>query len=152
MFIGIIVFSVFKCWKSTTCSLNRNDRVGQIELKSTPDVEILVVNDFESKAQKVQPSDRSQKASRKSINQDRWASDYDQMLKAKDKIDNQLLPLFEEENHYVLISQDVVLTVINSVYLDQSLVFPPWMQKDVVVDVNVADAIEEGLVKGLQAI
>ena len=74
------------------------------------------------------------------------------MLKAKDKIDNQLLPLFEEENHYVLISQDVVLAVINSVYLDQSLVFPPWMQKDVVVDVNVADAIEEGLVKGLQAI
>ena len=69
------------------------------------------------------------------------------MLKTKDKIDNQLLPIFEEENHFVL-------SVIISVYLDldQSLIFPPWMQKDVVVDVNVADPIEKGLVKGLQAI
>ena len=77
-------------------------------------MKILVVNEFESKAPNVKSGNGSQEGLWNSVNQSRGENDHDQILKAKDEINNQLLPGLEKENDFVLFSCCVSVRLLSS--------------------------------------
>ena len=108
-------------------------------------MKLFVVDDFESKSPDVKASNRDQKDCWNPIDESKGANYHNQIFKAKDEINDQFLPLFHDGNHSQLFScRDSVRRLSSSL----SLFVLACVQKDVVVDVDVADAVEETLVEG----
>ena len=82
-----------------------------------------------------------------SIDEDGGAGDHDQVLEAEDQVDDQLLPFLEREFPFVMFFCHPSFCQLSPCL---SLFILVCMHKDVVVNVDVADPIKEGLVIDLE--